>query len=132
MKHVGTYNICTYYVRTIMYLINVSDEISDNGREATLTSIFNFDFPIYSYFDMLLVDFERCRHIQYLHYVRTIMHLINVSDEISDNCWQGYVQCIMIQKGSGFEPRQGQGFSSSYETPKIPGAGDSHVFRMRR
>jgi hypothetical protein len=35
-------------------------------------------------------------------------------------------------RGSGFQPRQGQGFSSSYETPKLLGAGDSHVLRMRR
>jgi hypothetical protein len=35
-------------------------------------------------------------------------------------------------KGSGFEPRQGQGFLSLYETPELLGAGDSHVLRMRR
>jgi hypothetical protein len=35
-------------------------------------------------------------------------------------------------RSSGFEPRQGQGFSSSYETPKLLGAGDFHVLRMRR
>jgi hypothetical protein len=35
-------------------------------------------------------------------------------------------------KGSGFEARQGQGFSRLYETPEILGAGDSHVLRMRR
>jgi hypothetical protein len=34
-------------------------------------------------------------------------------------------------KGTGFETRQGQGFSSSYEMPEILGAGDSHVLRMR-
>jgi hypothetical protein len=35
-------------------------------------------------------------------------------------------------KGSGFEARQGQGFSSSYETPELLGAGDSHVHWMRQ
>jgi hypothetical protein len=35
-------------------------------------------------------------------------------------------------KGTGFETRQGQGFSSSYETPEILGAGDSNVLQLRR
>jgi hypothetical protein len=35
-------------------------------------------------------------------------------------------------KGSGLAARQGQEFSSSYETPELLGAGDSHVLRMRR
>jgi hypothetical protein len=44
-----------------------------------------------------------------------------------------FVECgIFNARGSGFEPRQGQGFSSSYETPELLGAGDSHVLRMRR
>jgi hypothetical protein len=38
-------------------------------------------------------------------------------------------------RGSGFESRQGQGFSLSYEVPnyyRLLGAGASYVFRMRR
>jgi hypothetical protein len=49
-----------------------------------------------------------------------------------ENQWRSGNVSHSNAKGSGFEPRQGQGFSSSYETPEILGAGDSHVLRMRR
>jgi hypothetical protein len=37
-----------------------------------------------------------------------------------------------MRKVQGSSPVRGQGFSSSYETPELLGAGDSHVLRMRR
>jgi hypothetical protein len=40
--------------------------------------------------------------------------------------WPSGTTSVSNAKGSGFEPRQGQGFSSSYETPELLGAGDSH------
>jgi hypothetical protein len=49
-----------------------------------------------------------------------------------ENQWRSDSASDSNAKGSGFESRQGQGFSSSYETPEILGAGDSHVLRMRR
>jgi hypothetical protein len=49
-----------------------------------------------------------------------------------ENQWRSGSASDSNAKGSGFEPRQGKGFSSSYETPEILGAGDFHVLRMRR
>jgi hypothetical protein len=53
-------------------------------------------------------------------------------ERIVENQWRSGSASDSNVKGSGFELRQGQGFLSSYETPEILGAGDSHVLRMRR
>jgi hypothetical protein len=69
----------------------------------------------------------------------TIIHLHFIADYYSpsfhlhwENQWRSGSASDSNTKGLGFEPRQGQGFSSSYVTPEILGAGDSHVLRMRR
>jgi hypothetical protein len=46
--------------------------------------------------------------------------------------WRSGSASVSNVRGLGFEARQGQGFSSSYETPELLGAGDSHILRMRR
>jgi hypothetical protein len=56
----------------------------------------------------------------------------NNAEKIAENQWRSGSASDSNAKGSGFEPRKGQGFSSSYEMPEILGAGDSHVLRMRR
>jgi hypothetical protein len=50
----------------------------------------------------------------------------------SESQWRSGSVSVSNARGSGFEPRQEKGFSSSYETPELLGAGDSHVLRMRR
>jgi hypothetical protein len=44
---------------------------------------------------------------------------------IIESQWRSGSASVSNARGSGFEPCQGQGFSSSYETPKFPGGGDS-------
>jgi hypothetical protein len=51
---------------------------------------------------------------------------------LGESQWRSGSASDRNAKGSEFEPRQGQGFSSSYETPELLGAGDSHILWMRR
>jgi hypothetical protein len=52
--------------------------------------------------------------------------------KVSESQWRSGSASVSNARSSGYEPRQGQEFSSSYETPELLGAGDSHVLRMRR
>jgi hypothetical protein len=44
----------------------------------------------------------------------------------------GTIALVSNARGLRLEPPQGQGISSSYETPKLVGAGDSNVLQMRQ
>jgi hypothetical protein len=46
--------------------------------------------------------------------------------------WHSGSTSVSNARDLGFEPRQGQGFSSPYEMPELLGAGDSQVLWMRR
>jgi hypothetical protein len=52
------------------------------------------------------------------------------SKQIKASRWRSGRASVSNTRGSGFGPRQRQGFSSSYETPELLGAGNSHVLWM--